>query len=130
MRIAVASDNGHDISAHFGRCSQFIIFEVENGAAKRVEDRSNAFSAHARGNCESGHGQGESGHHSHQDLVAALQDCQAVICHGMGRRAVADLITAGIKPVFAGQDISAQEAAGLYARGELNEQNGSACNSH
>ena len=33
MRIAVASDDGENIAAHFGRCRSFVIFEAERKAS-------------------------------------------------------------------------------------------------
>ena len=41
MRIAVPSDNEQTIAAHTGRCRGFVIFDIDNGEAKKVEYRMN-----------------------------------------------------------------------------------------
>ena len=133
MRIAVASDDGISIAGHFGRCAGFLVFDVENGDAKKSDYRLNSFGHHQHGQHEHEHGHdhdhGE-GHHSHDDFISALADCQAVICRGMGRRAVADLAANGIKPAITAENISAQEAAKLYAQGGLQASTDSSCCSH
>lgn len=41
MRIAVAADNGH-VSLHFGRCQEYEVFEVEDGAGEQAEGQMKA----------------------------------------------------------------------------------------
>lgn len=36
MKVAISTDNGM-VSAHFGRCPEFTIVEIENGTVKRKE---------------------------------------------------------------------------------------------
>jgi predicted Fe-Mo cluster-binding NifX family protein len=129
MRIAVATDDGINISEHFGRSEGFIIFDVIDNQATKVEQRTNTnHHEHAQGDCEH-HGR-EEGHQSHESFLSALHDCQAVICRGMGRRAVIDLSTKGIKPAIISQNISALEAVTLYAKGDLKSTTDSQCCSH
>ena len=46
----------------------------------------------------------------------ALQDCQALLCRGMGGRAATELQANGIRPVVFVDDLSPEEAvAGLLA---------------
>jgi predicted Fe-Mo cluster-binding NifX family protein len=131
VRIAVASDDGVSIAGHFGRCAGFLVFDIENGDAKKIDYRLNSFGHHQLGHHENGHGHDHSEeHHSHSGFVNALADCQAVICRGMGRRAVADLAANGIRPAITSEDVSAQEAAKLYAGGSLNASSDSTCCSH
>jgi predicted Fe-Mo cluster-binding NifX family protein len=131
MRIAVASDDGVSIAGHFGRCAYFVIFDgAENGVVE-IEQRPNSNSHHQhheQGNC-SNHDP-ENANHGHESFLNALHDCQVVICRGMGRRAVIDLSAKGIQPAIVGEDISAHEAAQLYARGRLNASTDSSCCSH
>jgi predicted Fe-Mo cluster-binding NifX family protein len=129
MRIAVASDDGVSIAGHFGRCAVFVIFEIADQKATKVEERQNSGGHH--------HGQGECGHHDHEgannghgSFLAVLQDCQAVVCRGMGRRAVIDLAANGIKAAITTEDVSVTEAAELYARDRLNASDDSTCCSH
>ncbi len=49
MKIAIASNDGKRISAHFGRSKGFVIFEIENGEIKNREYIPNTFTGHARG---------------------------------------------------------------------------------
>lgn len=131
MRIAVASDDEVSIAGHFGRCAGFLIFEVEKENVMKVDYRVNSFGHHQHGSHEHGHDQNHSDeHHSHDGFISALADCQAVICRGMGRRAVADLATKGIKPAIIAEDIPAHEAAKLCAQGRLNASDDSTCCSH
>jgi predicted Fe-Mo cluster-binding NifX family protein len=37
MKIAVATEDGTSISAHFGRSAGFIIFDIDNGVANKLE---------------------------------------------------------------------------------------------
>jgi len=119
MRVAVASEDGTDVSQHFGRSSCFIVYEIEGEVLKSQDIRANTFTAHARGECEGG----EHAHHehSHASIIEALRDCDAVLCRGMGWRAADELSAAGIKPIIVAGSCSPSEAALMYARGELPE---------
>ena len=128
MRIAVATDDGASISMHFGRSAGFIIFDIDDGIAKRLEQRENISTPHAQGMC--GHGHETGGHHSHEAIADALKDCQAVICHGMGQRAFVDLEAKGIKAIIVSEDLTADAAAGQYAQGGLDASGGSPCCGH
>jgi predicted Fe-Mo cluster-binding NifX family protein len=130
MRIAVASDDGVAIAGHFGRCAGFEIFEVAGNEATKIERRPNTNSHHHDGQGDCNHHGHDNNSHNHESFLLALRDCQAVICHGMGRRAVADLAARGIRPVITRQDVPAQEAVRLYAAGQLSESGGSQCCSH
>jgi predicted Fe-Mo cluster-binding NifX family protein len=134
MRIGVASDDGVSIAGHFGRCAGFEIFEIIGKEATKIESRPNSNSHHhlqGQGGCDQ-HGEHE--HHgtihNHESFLAALHDCQAVICRGMGRRAVVDLAARGIKPVITVQDVPVNEAVKLYALGQLEASSDSQCCSH
>jgi predicted Fe-Mo cluster-binding NifX family protein len=128
MKIAVATEDWTSISAHFGRSAGFIIFDIDNGIAKRQEQRENIFTAHSQGKCGHGHESGE--HHSHEAITNALKDCQAVICHGMGQRAFVDLEAKGIKAIIVAEDLTAEAAAQKYAKGGLDAVGGSPCCGH
>ena len=128
MKIAVATENGTSISEHFGRSAGFIIFDISDGKANRLELRENIFTAHSQGRC--GHGHEADGHHSHEAIADALKDCQAVICHGMGQRAFVDLESKGIKAVIISEGLDADLAAQKYAQGGLSAAGGSPCCGH
>jgi len=117
MRIAVASQDGESISAHFGRCAYFIIFDAKDGAVLRKELRQNTHTSHGAGNCHVG-GHGDQPH-SHGAVVQALHDCQAALCYGMGWRAADELKQNGIQPVIVDKRRSPEEAVALYVQGKL-----------
>jgi predicted Fe-Mo cluster-binding NifX family protein len=130
MRIAVASDDGTQIAEHTGRCRGFVIFEITGQDAAQVEFRKNEFTAHAHGECHGEHAQpGVDMHHSHAPLVEALSDCQVLITRGLGPRLVADLATQGIA-VHVCNVAAVDEAARLYARGQLPRATSGSCCCH
>ncbi len=115
MKIAVASDDGKIISAHFGRTKGFLIFDIENGEIKSREYIPNTFTGHARGLYEKGlHHQ----YDTHAVIIENLKDCKAVISHGMGRRLYDDLTSAGIE-VYVTDETDVDKAIELYLKGEL-----------
>jgi predicted Fe-Mo cluster-binding NifX family protein len=129
MRIAVATDDGELIATHAGRCRGVVVFEIDGNTARRIEERSNTFTAHARGECEGHHDAPGGGHHSHAGLIGAVADCQALITRGMGPRLAADLSAHGIDPFVSGVERVA-DAAGLFAQGRLPRLPGTGCGRH
>lgn len=100
MKIAVASNDGQTLSAHFGQSKRFLIYTIEGNKVVAKEERDNSFTAHARGQCDHRTEHAHDERHSHDDLIAALKDCQAMLCGGMGRPAAMDLQAHGIRPVI------------------------------
>ncbi len=130
MRIAVASDDGARVAQHTGRCAGFVVYEVLDRAAQRLEYRRNRFTAHARGECagEGGAAPGHA-HHSHAALVEALSDCCVLVTRGLGPRLVADLAARGVDAYVCPVE-SVDEAATLFARGALPRAGGCGCRHH
>jgi predicted Fe-Mo cluster-binding NifX family protein len=131
MRVAVASDDGRSIAGHFGRCAGFEIFDIDGSGLTKIEHRPNSNSHHhdhEPGDCQ--HHNHEAAGRGHESFLNALHDCQAVICRGMGRRAIADLAAKGIKAAITAQDVSVDEAVELFARGVLVFSIDSQCCSH
>ena len=118
MKIAIASDDGATIASHFGRSTCFIVFEIEGDKMVGREVRPNTFTPHARGECT---GQGQvHGHGSgHAAILAALHDCQSVVCYGMGGRAAQDLKAQGIEPLVLAAAMAPEQAMESYLRGDL-----------
>ena len=129
MKIAVASPDGVSVSPHFGRSRCFIVFDVVEGRLAGREVRDNTYTAHARGECA----EGEHHHdqpHSHASIVAALADCQAVLCGGMGWRAAEELKANGIRAVVLGDaGLTPEQAVQALLSGTLG-QTGSFCHGH
>jgi len=130
MRIAVATDDGISIAEHFGRCAGFEIFDVSEKETIKIGHRPNAAGHHHQDKADCSKERHHEGSHNHESFVRLLQDCNVVICRGMGRRAEADLTANGIRPVKSSQDIPVAEAVRLFAAGRLDESDNSPCCSH
>ncbi|HNQ21632.1 MAG TPA: NifB/NifX family molybdenum-iron cluster-binding protein [Phycisphaerae bacterium] len=118
-RVAFASDDGTAIAAHTGRCACFVIYNVADGQAPRVESRANTFTTHAQEGCAGPHAPGPpAGHHSHASLLDALADCQVLVTRGLGPRLLADLGARGIDVCVCNAD-GVEDAARLFAAGQL-----------
>lgn len=115
MKIAIVTDDGRTISAHFGRAAYYAILTIENGqitARKMVEKP-----AHHHHHNEP-HDKG--GHHSHDHhaMLDPIADCQVAIARGMGQRMYDALQARGIHPILTEvHDIEA--AAAAYINGTL-----------
>lgn len=115
MKIAVAVTEGDTVSPHFGRSRAFLVFEIADGRVVGRERRDNTFTAHAAGECEDGRHEHDHAH-GHGAILAALRDCQAVLCGGMGWRAAEDLKAAGVEPIALARPTTAEEVVrGLLA---------------
>ncbi len=121
MKIAVPSNDGIDISAHFGRCRQFLIFETQNGQVKLIESRIN-------GGCH-GHGgaSGAAEPQGHAGFVEALRDCETVLCGGIGAGAVEALQAFGISVVQVEAAGSAERIVAEFQAGALRPASSGMC---
>ena len=129
MKIAVPTNDGTSISAHFGRSAAFLVFDVENGkVADRALRPNNGCPSHEPGACQSESGEGQP--HSHAAILAAIADCQVVLCGGMGPGAVDALRAHGISPVFIKETGLAEPLVEAYAAGSLKPQASSSCHCH
>ena len=124
MRIAIPSDDGSNLAVHTGRAGGFIIYDIQEGKADKVEYRTNRYTGHATGLHGQEHGAGQ--HHSHNPLLDALSDCQLILAHGMGPRLVNDLASRGIQVVFCRVNDTG-EAAEKFALGTLATSDVSSC---
>ena len=129
MKIAVASSDGASVSSHFGRSTCFIVYDVADQKIAGHQVRQNTYTAFAKGECH-GHA---SGHrdlpHSHADIVAALRDCDVLLCQGMGWRAADELQRGGIQPVVFAGEMTPEEAVQGYLSGSL-KAGGGFCRCH
>ena len=113
MKIAVITDDGQTISAHFGRAGKCAVIEVEAGQVVGQELRD--MPEHAGGGHDHDHdhhNHGESHHHGQHrfhEKLAVMADCQVVLCRGMGNPAYEKLVQAGLKPILT--DIADMETA-------------------
>jgi predicted Fe-Mo cluster-binding NifX family protein len=128
MKIAVPTNDGTSISAHFGQSSGFLVFEVRDGLVTPSGMRLN-------GGCHPDEGQGHAchGHEQaadtgqHAGIVSTLAGCELVLCGGIGARAVEALTGGGIRPVFVSETGSAVEIVQAYVSGTLRPQASGPC---
>ena len=104
MKIAVVSDDGKNISQHFGRAPYYVVVTVENGKITNRETREKLAHGHGIGpelhaHHGAGHGMGPAEHDRHVLMSQSITDCEAVICRGMGQGAYVSMTAQGIRPV-------------------------------
>jgi predicted Fe-Mo cluster-binding NifX family protein len=114
MRLAIPTDDQLNISAHAGRSSGWIIFDIEGRLSRKVEFRLlNAPHTH-----DHSHGDHAESSGRHQELLKLLHDCDSVMVSAMGPRLMADLQAAGIRIVLT-YETDLTKAVEAFARGEL-----------
>ncbi len=123
MKIAIATEDGHTVSMHFGRAPYYAVLTVEGGQIVARELRSKS-SPHLAGAAEperaegEAHGMGAASHARHTSMAAAVADCEAMIAGGMGQGAYQSFASLGIRPVVT--DVSDVDAVALgWAAGTL-----------
>ncbi|TCL69907.1 putative Fe-Mo cluster-binding NifX family protein [Hydrogenispora ethanolica] len=87
-RVAIASSDGKYVNQHFGRATQFLIFD-------RNEQNEFEFIG-LRANCPSCNWE-KADESRHQRTIETLADCQAVIVSRIGPGAVEKLAACGIR---------------------------------
>ena len=132
MRIAVATSDGIQLSPHFGRSSEFIIFDVQGTAFQKAAVRTNNHTPHAQGRCEGSHHHSHTDHasHNHSSVVDLLSDCQAVLCGGMGSGAANALLSHGIRPQLMPGSCSVEQALQKFLSGEVVSSETDFCAGH
>mgnify|MGYP001809847958 CR=1 FL=1 len=90
VKVAISSADGKTVHQHFGRTTQFIICEIDQGQGRFVEVRSNQPAC--GGGEEDGHDEDRIGR-----SVELVADCRAVLCAQIGGGAVARLAERGIQ---------------------------------
>ena len=124
MKVAVITDNGKTISLHFGRAQYYQVVTLENGKIVNRELRNKVghgqFQDHGHSEDAPGtpHGMGQDSHTKHLEMAANIDDCEAVICGGMGNGAYQSMLIKGIKPVVT-ELSDVDQAALAYAAGTL-----------
>lgn len=107
MKIAIVTDDGNTVSRHFGRATNYKVFNVEDGSVTSTEMRAkpghNDFQhdshAHAEGSGHP-HGHGPMAQHNHGQMAAVISDCQVLICGGMGSGAFEHMQSLGITTII------------------------------
>lgn len=131
MKIAIPTNDGVRISAHFGRSKAFKIIEIEDGKVINQDLKPNNFTGHAQGqhhNHDHNHDDHEHQAHSHAGIFAALGNCKTVIAKGMGKR-LFDEFEAAQMEIFITKEDLVENAVQAYINQTL-DNNPDACCTH
>jgi predicted Fe-Mo cluster-binding NifX family protein len=112
QKIAVVTENGWQISSHFGMAPVYRVYSVEDGKIISEEERAKPHHTH-----HPDHEGVHEGHGLHDDMFAPINDCQVLICGGMGTPAYQKALTAGLQVVLTGGEI--RTAVDAYLLGQL-----------
>jgi predicted Fe-Mo cluster-binding NifX family protein len=105
VKIAIATEDGHTVSMHFGRAAAYAVLVVEEGAIVARELRpkfaphGTPAAVHEDDPPGGPHGTGPSAQLRHDQMAAVIADCEAVICGGMGYGAYERMMSNGIRPI-------------------------------
>jgi predicted Fe-Mo cluster-binding NifX family protein len=99
-KIAIAADSGY-VSAHFGRCPEFIFVSIDNNQVVEQKTLSNP-----------GHAVGTIPRFIHEN------NASAILCGGMGARAQQMFSEYGIDTIM-GIQMSVEDAIQQFAKGSL-----------
>lgn len=133
MKIAIVSDDGETICAHFGRAAYYVVAEIENGEVVGKEmrekfghqqvmaDSPQSESHQKHGSSSEGHGTDPAAQQRHRIMAEAIQDCQVLIAGGMGSGAYTSMQNAGIE-VFVTSLMNIDDAIQKYIHNNLSHQ--------
>jgi predicted Fe-Mo cluster-binding NifX family protein len=119
MKIAVITDDGQTISAHFGRAGKCAVVEVEDDRVIGQELRD--MPEHGGHDHDHDHDHGGSHHHGQHrfhEKLAVMEDCQVVLCRGMGNPAYEKLVQAGLQPILT-DIVNVETAVQAYLAGTI-----------
>ena len=104
MKFAIVSNDGNDVSLHFGRAPYYIVITVEDGKVSQRELRNKVGHSQFGGQEHHEHGQHQHGMEEgagrrHAEMIDIIKDCQKVVCGGMGTGIYSAFLRMGITPV-------------------------------
>jgi len=126
MKIAAVSDDGITISQHFGKASQYVVINVEEGKITGKEIRPKVghmdFAAtehHEQHGCGCGvHGYEAGAAEKHEAMSRGILDSSILLAGGMGWGAYESLKSNKIQPIVTDVE-NINEAVALYIEGKL-----------
>jgi predicted Fe-Mo cluster-binding NifX family protein len=104
MKIAAITDDGNTISQHFGRAPFYAVFTIEGEQIVEVEMRDKLGHqqfVHEEGHLdqEGRHGFGPGSQSRHAAMARAINDCDVLLCRGMGWGAYESMKQSGIETI-------------------------------
>ena len=105
MKIAAITDDGKTISHHFGRAGYYLVATVDDGQIVNRELREKLGHSHFVNQRHmeeqpgQPHGMDAASHNKHMQMAEAIDDCEALLCRGMGMGAYQSMQARGIRPV-------------------------------
>jgi predicted Fe-Mo cluster-binding NifX family protein len=124
MKIAAVSDDGYNISQHFGRAPYYVVLTVENGVIVNKEQRSktghHTFAGDEPHKMAPGerHGFDAGSQSRHASMAETIADCEVLLAGGMGWGAFESLKSYNIETVVTDVD-NIYKAVELYLKGKL-----------
>jgi predicted Fe-Mo cluster-binding NifX family protein len=119
MKVAFVTEDGKNISKHFGRAPYYLVVDVENGQAL-------SRSLVAKGGCNHEHDPNKENEHKlhtgqdskHQAMIRQADGCDIMVSGGMGMGAYQSLLIGGVNAYITRID-SIDEALALLITGKL-----------
>lgn len=104
MKIAVVTDDGKNVSQHFGRAQYYLVLSIEDNKVLDKELREKLGHRHFVNQPHSEqpgapHGTDPASHRRHSSMAEAISDCDAIICGGMGMGAFQSMQSLSIEPI-------------------------------
>jgi predicted Fe-Mo cluster-binding NifX family protein len=123
MKIAVITEDGTNISRHFGRAPLYVVLTIEDGKVAGRETRDKAghhtFAAHHSESLPGErHGYDAGAQTRHASMMETISDCQVLIAGGMGWGAYESLNSNNIQAIVTDVD-TIEEAVKLYLENNL-----------
>ncbi|MEM3532386.1 MAG: NifB/NifX family molybdenum-iron cluster-binding protein [Candidatus Methanomethyliaceae archaeon] len=126
MKIAIVTDDGINVSRHFGRAPYYLVLELEeNDKGKKTIKERKLVPKLGHGQFHGLHDGGGEGLHmgsemKHRAIVSPILDCKVVICGGMGMGAYQSLMLNGIRPIITTIE-DAEAAVEAYLNGRIDD---------
>jgi predicted Fe-Mo cluster-binding NifX family protein len=128
MKIGIVTDDGMNVSPHFGRAQFYLVYDLQNGkiAGKEMRPKSSHDHRH-HDQVELQHydeigRESHDDHHSeerlHDNMLSAVRDCQVLVARGMGWGMYNSIRQLGIEP-FITEIASAEDVVQAYLNGTL-----------
>jgi predicted Fe-Mo cluster-binding NifX family protein len=124
MRIAIISENGKNVSQHFGRARYFVVVTVKDGQEMNREIRDklghSSFANDPHDEEQGQHGFGPGAQHRHGRMIEAINDCEVLVAGGMGAGARESLKARGFRPILT-DVLSIDDVVKAYVEGRLED---------